>query len=98
MVLDLNKPIEDLDGKPMEGPTLAKLLSERLANSNKGPAIKFLEWAITLRKEGKVNIDSSDLTDHLKKFVEEEMSLTNLSKGRLLQVFNVAITNNGEKK
>lgn len=69
--IDLNKPILDLDGNPVqEGMTLGKALAAQLAHSGKGNAIKFMDWALSLHRGETIQVDDSDYTT-LTKFVED---------------------------
>lgn len=96
--LSLNKPLLDLDEKAVEPEQkLSKLLAEALAYANQGPALKYLEWAIKLKRDGVVELDSNDLNEVLKKFVEGCQTLTNLVKGQLLREVNSAALNNEKK-
>ena len=83
--LSLNLPVNDLAGKPIEGAaTLSQLLSQTIAAENLNPAIKWLDWAMTLFKTGEIQVDASDF-DLLYKQVEKFDKLTVLAKGQLLQ-------------
>lgn len=69
--IDLNKPILDLDGNPVqEGMTLGKALAAQLAHSGKGNAIKFMDWALQLHHGKPIEVDDADHT-LLLKFLEE---------------------------
>jgi hypothetical protein len=82
--IELNKPILSLDGSPIEDSNLGKLLSQMLASSNKGDALKFMAWALKLHAGEPIELDPTD-RDVLKNFVLGNDQLTNLSKAQLLQ-------------
>ena len=82
--LNLNKPLLDLDNAPVEKVTIGVVLAQQLISSTKGDALKFLDWAITLKQGKPLHLDISD-KEKLKLFVESSETLTNLGKGRILQ-------------
>lgn len=73
MLLDLDKQLTDLDGKPIPGDDdhLAKLLAHRIfmAGEALNDPIKFRKIANTLHQKGSVEIDESDIKK-LYEFVE----------------------------
>lgn len=71
MKLDLKKLALDLDGKDaLKAPTsLATILSEWLVSSPKGNALKYLDWAVELRKEGGIVVSNHEDYDVLYEFV-----------------------------
>lgn len=98
MKLDLSKNVTDLDGKEIDPPkNVSKLLAEAMAYTNKGPAVKYVGWAIDLKKHGHVEIDKSDMTDVLKKFAEECETLTNLVKAQIINEINATILRSEQK-
>ena len=82
--LNLNKPLLDLDNAPVEKVTIGELLAQQLISSPEGDALKFLDWAITLKQGKTLHLDSSD-KQTLESFVKGLKTLTNLGKGRILQ-------------
>jgi hypothetical protein len=85
--IELNKPILNLDGSPIEGSNLGKLLSQMLAGSNKGDALKFMAWALKLHAGESIELDPTD-KEVLKSFILSNEQLTNLSKAQMLECFN----------
>ena len=89
-MLEFNSPLKGLDGQPIkdaEGPiSLGKLLSGRLAFSNKGDALKLFTWAQKLYNDQPLDLDKSD-EGTLKEFIKNDEQLTVLAKAQLLEVF-----------
>lgn len=87
-VLDLAlQPIMevDQDNKPTSKETsLARVLANQLVSSQKGDAIKYLDWAISLFGTGEITVDDSDFTT-IRTFVSELQTLNNLVKGQLIR-------------
>jgi hypothetical protein len=83
--IDLNTPVLDLDGNPIpNGGTLGKLLAQQISSVDLSPAIKWLDWAMTLWKEQPLLMDDTDYA-LFAKTVEEFKNLTVLSKGQILR-------------
>ena len=87
--LDLNKPLLNLDNEEIQDEsgkkvTIGLLLAQQLISSSEGDALKFLDWAITLKEGKPLQLDSSD-KQTLEAFVKGVKTLTNLGKGRILQ-------------
>lgn len=92
--LNLDVAMTNLEGKPYEGDdTLGKVLSNRLAYTNKGESIKYYDWALAFWSGKTVTIDEADL-EKLIKFVEDDEQLVNLSKAQLIK----ALKDSKEKK
>jgi hypothetical protein len=83
MKLNLSTPLTDLDGKAIDNLTLGKVLANALSSASSGPAIKFMDWALTLHREGTIDVDAADL-DTLKSFVDKA-SMSNLARGPILK-------------
>jgi hypothetical protein len=87
-VLDLDlKPVmeQGADGKATEKETsLARFLANALISSQKGDAIKYLDWAISLNGKGEIQVDDSDFSS-LRTFVLENQMYTNLVKAQILR-------------
>jgi hypothetical protein len=86
--IDLTGPFNDLDNtqvsencKPVR---LADLMASALMAGSEGDPIKYLDWAIELKKTGIINVDNAD-RDHLHEMVKNHKGLTNLMKGRLMR-------------
>lgn len=83
--LDLRKPVLDLDQKPVENHTLAKVLADRLYASTDGDALKYLDWSLKLNSEGVIEVDESDYQN----LINFTKSLANLQagiKGQILRI------------
>ena len=98
ITIDFKKPLLFLDGKPIneikqksDDPDVPVMinttLGTNLAQSQSG-GMKSFYWAITLYKEGVLVLDKTD-RDALKKSVQD-MSLSNLVKGRIVEVIEQA--------
>ena len=91
-MLDFTKPLVGLDGSTIKDETgkelsLGKLLSNQLANTNKGDALKLFTWAQKCFNDQPLDLDPSDRAT-LKDFINSNESLTVLAKAQLLSVFN----------
>ena len=84
--INLNKAITDLDGNPIEGSNLGKLVAQMLVTSSKGDALKYMAWALKLHAGEEVELDPSD-KETLKNFIKDHDQLTVLSKAQMLQCF-----------
>lgn len=84
MKLDLNKPLLDLEGNPLEKQNIGKSLAVLLANASEGPAIKFIDWAMMLHKGEAVELDTTDM-ETLRRFIEGQPGATNLFKSAVLK-------------
>lgn len=83
--LNLTAQINGLDGQPMkESPTLGKVLGSALVSGSKGDPIKYLDWALKLYNEGKIEVDDADF-EAIKEFIKNNDGLTILAKGQLLK-------------
>lgn len=89
-MLDFNKPIKGLDGNSVKDSNgeliLGKLLSEQLAFSNKGDALKLFNWAQKIYNGESLDIDKSDEAT-LKEFIKNNENFTILVKAQLLELF-----------
>lgn len=90
-MLDFNKALNGLDGKPLKGDegkdlTVGRLLSGFLASHTKGDALKFFGWAQKLYNGEPIDLDESD-KETLKEFVKNHEGLTILAKAQILGVF-----------
>lgn len=87
MKLNLNKPITDLSGAPMENSNMGSLLSQILASaSTKENAVKLYYWATKLYAGEELDLDPTDVSV-LKNFVESNEQLTVLAKAQILEEF-----------
>lgn len=87
--IDLKKPLLNLENEEIKDETgksviIGILLAQQLISSNEGDALKFLDWAITLKEGKPLILDSSD-KQTLETFIKGSKTLTNLGKGRILK-------------
>lgn len=82
--IDLDKPLLDLDQNPLPEANMGKHVAKSLVSSPDGDAIKYLDWAIDLQKNGVIETDSADL-DTLQTHVKNARDLTVLAKGQILK-------------
>ncbi len=94
--IDLSFLLTGLDGKSLksdEGEEVkaSRLLAHHLANSNAQDfsPIKAYDWATKLYKEGIIEVDEADRSK-LEKFVENNQTLTNLSKAQIIKAIQEA--------
>lgn len=98
LVLDFKKELLFLDGKPImeqkmkaddpDVPVMInKMLATNLSQSPKG-GMKMFHWALDLYKEGKLTLDKTD-RDLIKAEINE-MQISNLVKGRAIEVIEAA--------
>lgn len=89
MKVNLSQPVLGLDGKQIKDATLDKVLANDLVSSADGPAIKLLDWAITLFAGKELELDAADLK-LLEQKVENSQNLNILIKGQLLKALEAA--------
>lgn len=83
--INLDFPVNDLAGLPVPNSHLGKLLANLLAQAQKGPAVKFMDWALALYKTGSTPpLDDTDL-GVLVQFVEAHEQIVALAKAPLLR-------------
>lgn len=85
MLYNLSKPVLDLNLQEIpDAPGVNILLANTLANSNKLNPLKAMGWALSLSKDGTIEIDDVDkktLTD----FIEANEQLPNLTKYAIIK-------------
>lgn len=96
ITVDLNQNIQEIEeGKGLvelakdKTRKLSMVLAEMLKTSQKGDAIKYLDWAIDLAQKGKIEVDNSDY-DSLMTFIKEHQQLMVLVKAQLIKAFKQA--------
>lgn len=100
--LKLSHPIIDLDGNVIqpkdqtgknigEPLTLGSVLAGSLVSGSKGDALKFFDWALSLKKTGEIQVDDSDFNT-LKEFVTNNDGISILAKAQILR----AMTNESQ--
>lgn len=92
MQIDFNKPLIGLNGQAAKDEngsetTLGKILASVLANSNKGNALKFMDWARKMWNGEVLNMDRAD-RKMLTEFIETSEVFVNLTKDALLDLLN----------
>jgi len=105
MLLDFDYFFKDLRGKDLPGSKACEFLAEMLASkTDQIPPTKAIDWAITLYKTRKIDIDKTD-TELLLKFIEQSnknpnINCTNLVAVPLMNTINDALLleKNSEKK
>lgn len=90
-MLDFNQALKGLDGKEVtdnqgKSVTLGQLLSNQLASTSKGDALKLFTWAQKCFNGEPLDLDPSDCST-LKDFINSNESMTILAKAQLLSVF-----------
>jgi hypothetical protein len=83
--LNLNFAINDLDG--IELARANKLLAASLMAEKNGDAVKYFDWAMTLNKEGIIEVDESDF-NKIKEIVEKTEAITLIVKAQILKYFS----------
>lgn len=87
MKLNLNKPFVDQSGSALDSELdlpMDKFLSRALGVHNGGDPVKLWDWAVSLFKNGEIDIDKSD-KEVLLTFVRENKSFNNLVKAQLIE-------------
>ena len=86
MTINLCIPIYDFEGIPIPGGgTLGQLLANQIGSAAElTPAIKWLDWAISLWKGEIITVDQTDY-DLIVKAVEGFKTLTVISRGQILK-------------
>lgn len=95
MKLNFNCPLLDTDNeKSLLNPDGSEILLNRLLSNNlvqaagKEDILKIFEWGLTLRKTGILDLDTSD-QKLLRKLIENSDTMPIITKGRLLQIFEL---------
>lgn len=92
MQVDFNHPLVSLNGQNAidetgNETTVGKVLASVLANSNKGNPLKLMGWAKKMWNCEPINLDRAD-KKMLLDFVENEQSLSNLSKSAIIELID----------
>lgn len=82
--LNLKKELVTLDGQAVPEINMAKIVADRLFTSGDGDALKYLDWALTLQRDGEISIDSSDY-DNLLNFLKNNKTIQAGYKGQILK-------------
>lgn len=84
--LNFNSPLMGLDGKAIDADmTLGKRLGNLLSVSNKGDAVKYMDWAKKLYRGEVLELDRSDKRT-LIDFIKGHDELINLMEDQLLSI------------
>lgn len=91
MKLNLDFFVKDLNGKfiEVEAGHAGKLLASALSSSNKGNAIKLMDWAIKLWNKQEIDLDDSD-KEILKGIIDTTEFLSLLAKREILLAIKAA--------
>lgn len=81
-ILNFNWELKDLNGNNIGNAGV--LLAEMLVMENKGDAIKYFDWAMSLNGKKTIEIDDSDLLK-IKQLINNNERLTLLVKAQLLR-------------
>jgi len=89
---NFDKPLLDLDEKPVENTNLGKLLAGRIATSEANTrSIKWVDWAKSLHRTGLVMLDDTDALEFKAWIGGEKTGMTMLLVSALLMVFNEGV-------
>lgn len=80
--INLNFQIKDLDGKDIG--LANKAFANTLMAEKGGDAVKLFDWAMSLNKEGKIEVDESDF-NKIKEIIEKSETLFIIAKAQLLK-------------
>jgi hypothetical protein len=86
MKLDFDIKIKGLDGAEQDQ-KLGELLAVLLAQATKGDATKMIPWGIKLMAGQELDLDKAD-QKVLRKFIDDNESLTLLGKFRLTEIMD----------
>jgi hypothetical protein len=78
VILDLNRPLCNLNGQP-SGTTFANLLAAELVSTPEGPAFQFYDWAVSLTTRGSMELTDQELFS-LRDWVLTSKTMTILAK------------------
>lgn len=90
MQFDFNKPVFDLDDKPVKDEagadiTVGQVMARELSRANEGNARKMYDWAKQMQKGQPVYLDRED-KKKLIEFFEGLKTISNLSKSQILDI------------
>lgn len=85
ITIDLNHPLQDLDGNPINDTNLGKNIAAQLVTVAQGNVVKHYDWAVALHRGKPIEVDNADF-DYLKHFVENSASITILGKKQILDL------------
>jgi len=83
MKVDFNKPLIDLEDKPIEDFNIGKNLATLLAQNTKGDCIKLTDWARQIYKGEVIDLDNADQIT-MKEFIKSA-EISNILKSQLLE-------------
>lgn len=88
MILDFDRPVIDIDDKPMPGTNIAQILARHLAYGTAVNSQKAIFWAKKLRKGEALDLDPTD--QQMLKTDIHNMDIPNITKANALEVFSIA--------
>ncbi len=88
MKINFKQPLTNLEGKVIEE-NMGKVLSQALAQLNKGESVKIWAWALSLYKGESLELDKVDF-GVLRGLIEASEALTILAKAQLLTTMDEA--------
>lgn len=80
--IDLNFAINDLDGQEIGRAN--KLAAMAFISKRDGDPVKLFDWAMTINKQGTLEVDDSDFST-IKETIKNSEPLTVLVKGQILK-------------
>lgn len=84
--MNFNFNLKNLDGTPIEGANVGKVIAQALVQTPKGDAVKLFFLAQKLHAGEELELDPSD-KDYLKTFIKDHETFTNLLKAQALALF-----------
>lgn len=95
--VDLNFEIKDLDGKAIEeAPKASRIIANALLQGQNEDPVKAMDWALSLAKNGQLDLDNSDY-EKFKKTVNE-FKLPVITKAPVVKAINEAKSLNEQLK
>lgn len=82
-IINLNKPVLDLEGNELPNSIMGQILAETLVYSKDGDPLKFFDWALKLHKGETLILDRSDY-EKLRDFVKNSQNLPIITKAQIL--------------
>lgn len=85
MKLNFDFEIKNLKGEPFPNSNAGEILSNFLAQLNKGNSLKLWDWAQKIYKKEELEIDRTD-AEVLQGLIETSESLPNITKAQIIEV------------
>lgn len=93
----LTKPVDDLDGNPIPGETVGKMMANVLARAQSDDPVRAMMIAMQIYKEKSVDLEDADFA-LVHETVNTDRLLTNLGRAALLTALNGAIEKTVKEK